>query len=190
LIYRSKASFLGLPFVHIAVAEIGQPGVKRHVARGWIAIGDVAYGGLLAIGGVAVGSVAIGGVGLGLLSLGGLGIGLLALGGMAVGGWALGGCAVGFYSAMGGLAVAWHSALGGAAIASDYAVGGAAYARHANDPVAREFLAKSTFHGLFRPPMREARWLLLLVLLPVLAALWRLVVGRPESEGSTGRPPR
>jgi len=183
--YHSKASFLGLPLVCVVFGQGGAPGARRRVAKGWIAIGDVAFGVLFAIGGVAVGGVAFGGLGLGLLSLAGLSVGLLALGGLAVGGWAVGGCAVAFYSAMGGLAVAWYSAVGGAAIASHYAVGGAAFAEHANDAVAKDFFAKDTFYGFFKPPMEHARWLLLLALIPALIGFWRLIQGRREEQGTT-----
>lgn len=116
--YKSGATWLGLPLVHINLA---QKGLCR--AKGVIAIGNVATG-VLAIGGFSAGLLSIGGIALGLLALGGLGLGALAVGGIAVGGIALGGCAIGWL-AFGGSAVGVY-AVGGAAAASKVAIGGAA----------------------------------------------------------------
>lgn len=114
--YKSKAKLFGIPLVHIHSRHGWGPPA---VARGIIAIGDV-----------AVGIMAIGGLGFGLFTFAGLGVGLLAcLGGVAVGAFALGGLAVGAF-ALGGLAVGlW--AVGGAAIGGQMAAGG-----YANAPVA------------------------------------------------------
>ncbi|MEM6673679.1 MAG: serine/threonine-protein kinase [Planctomycetota bacterium] len=118
---RTRASFLGLPLVHI----VGGPtprgfgaGVRRpKVAKGWIAIGPSAIGafalgglslGLVSLGGVAggllcagggvaTGGVTAGGVSVGARAFGGIAIGDVALGGMAFGRGALGGFAVGRY---------------------------------------------------------------------------------------------
>ncbi|MCD6050789.1 MAG: transcriptional regulator, family protein [Verrucomicrobia bacterium] len=78
------------------------------MARGIIAIGDVAHGafafggfakGGFAFGGVAIGVVAVGGVGIGLISFSGLALALLfAYGGFAISGIAVGGFALGYYS--------------------------------------------------------------------------------------------
>jgi hypothetical protein len=153
--YTSTASFLGRPLVIVRFAE---PGVARSVASGWIAVGDVSFGYLLAAGGVAVGGVSIGGVSFGLLPIGGLAVGLLALGGGAFGVWAAG-----------GLAVAFHAALGGLAVAVSYAQRGTAYAAHANDPEASRFFAAQPFSAL-SAILSYSRWLLVLVLLPLLPA--------------------
>ncbi len=151
--YKSHATLLGLPLVHIANARLVDGRLQRGVARGWIAIGDISYGVLVALGGVAVGGSALGGISVGLIALGGLGMGLLCLGGLALGGYAVGGLALGIvavgggaiavYDAEGGLAVAGHAARGGMAIARDYAVGGHAEAAHANDQAARQHLESS-----------------------------------------------
>ena len=78
---------------------------------GPFAAGGVAMGGV-AFGGVSVGLVSLGGLALGLvLAVGGLAVGSLAFGGLAVGGVALGGGAVGYY-ALGGGGWGVHALLG------------------------------------------------------------------------------
>ncbi|MEK9146471.1 MAG: hypothetical protein AAB339_12765 [Elusimicrobiota bacterium] len=84
-VYRSSATFLGLPLIDIRVSDPGlsasgaaTPGVLR--ACGWIAIGDRADGILLAIGGVARGFIALGGLAIGCVSCGGISIGLCSFG--------------------------------------------------------------------------------------------------------------
>lgn len=172
-VYRSRWTLLGLPLVdcHVSDPSTGMqlspadgnaPSTppQRHTARGWIAIGDVAYGVLLAVGGravggialgglamggiafggLAVGGVTVGGLAVGLLAIGGLGAGGLAVGGGAIGWQAIGGGAVGWDVAVGGFAWAHHAAFGGAAIAHDFAVGGGAWATNANDEAAKAVL--------------------------------------------------
>jgi hypothetical protein len=109
--YRSQATLGGLPLVHVAMGLDPATGRKR-IAKGIIAIGDVAVG-VLALGGVAFGGIAVGGCAIGLLALGGGAIGLLlALGGGAIGYIALGGGAIGYY-ALGGGAFGPHALSGG-----------------------------------------------------------------------------
>ncbi len=112
--YKSQATLLGLPLVHVHLSRgNGRPAV----AKGILAVGDVAFG-----------AVAFGGLSAGLVSLGGLSLGLLlALGGLSVGLFALGGAALGVY-AFGGVAIG-YCALGGVACASELAAGGVASAR-------------------------------------------------------------
>ena len=110
--YRSNRQVFGLPLVHIIYGLPVDPLTGRfRVAKGIIAIGNIAVGGL-AIGGISLGVLSIGGLALGLAALGGLAVGLLlALGGMAVGLIAIGGGAYGYYALGGG---AWGAhALGG-----------------------------------------------------------------------------
>jgi hypothetical protein len=110
--YRSAAQIWGWPLVHVT-SGIDPTTRRKRVAKGIIAIGDVAIGGV-AIGGMAVGGVAIGGGALGLIALGGGAIGvLLALGGVAVGGLAYGGLAIGAVAAGGG-AIGYYACGGGA----------------------------------------------------------------------------
>jgi hypothetical protein len=104
--YRSPIVIGNLPLIHIATGFDPQTGRKR-VAKGFIAIGDIAVG-VVAVGGLAVGGLAFGGLALGLCAFGGGAVGLvLALGGAAVGYIAFGGAAVGVW-AMGGGAWGAH----------------------------------------------------------------------------------
>lgn len=100
--YRSDTIVMGLPLVHVAVG--GKYGGNRGVARGIIAIGDIAMG-VVAVGGAAVGVVAIGGAAVGVVALGGCAVGLaVAVGGFALGTVAAGGLAIGVVAA-GGLGI-------------------------------------------------------------------------------------
>ncbi len=145
-IYRSEATFLGIPLIDVNLSAPMPPGAPkpsnrsdgdfdsdsdsgRRVARGWIAIGDDARGILLAVGGTARGFLAIGGKAVGVFSLGGVSLGLVACGGLALGVLGIGGLGAGAY-AFGGGAVGWRSA-GGLAAGWDVACGGGALARHA-----------------------------------------------------------
>ena len=75
--YKSSIRLLGLPLVHVAIGPPeGSPGV-RGIAKGWIAVGDIAFGIAFALGGLAVGG----------LSVGGLSVGVLAVGGLSIGSW-------------------------------------------------------------------------------------------------------
>jgi RNA polymerase sigma factor (sigma-70 family) len=163
--WTSRRRFLGLPLVDInfgpllpSADSLSRPAAR--VARGWIALGERAYGVLFAAGNIAVGSIALGTVsiggvacgalGIGMVGFGGLGMGVLALGGGAIGLFAVGGLAVG-WMASGGLALAWSAARGGAALAHDFAIGGAATAAHANDGAARTFIDNSWFFSRVEP---------------------------------------
>ena len=161
--WTSSTRLLGLPLVEIRFAgpQLSPDEMLRtrrpQAARGWIAIGERAYGVIFAMGNVAVGGIAVGGifsagfvalgsinvgvvaagaVGLGIIGIGGLGSGLFAFGGVAVGWHALGGCAAG-----------WRAAKGGIAWAHDFAIGSPATAAHANDQAARDFIDQCWFFG-------------------------------------------
>jgi hypothetical protein len=159
--YRSSFELLGLPFVHVATGTVENGRFVRGVARGWIAVGDVAFGVLLSVGGISFGGVA----------LGGLAVGALPIAGLAIGGCALGGLAIGWL-ALGGLAIGVRAAIGGAAIAKGFAVGGLALAEHANDRAARAYVEESAM-GYGRAVLDHSRWFLLLLLVPVLGGLRR-----------------
>lgn len=148
--YRSRWTLLGLPLVHIRMQQTGDAG-QTLPAVGWIAIGNIACGGLFAFGGLALAPVSLGGGAAGLLALGVFGVGVFSIAGAAFGVWAVGGVAVG-YLASGGAALGWLGACGGAAVAHDFAVGGAAAALHINDDAARAFVQNSEF-------FRWAKWL-------------------------------
>lgn len=116
--YRSSASLLGLPLVHVATGELIDGRYRRGVATGWFAVGDIAIGVFFACGGIALGGISLGGAALGFLPIGGFALGVLAVGGLGLG-----------FVAMGGAACAWYAAIGGLAVAHDYAIGGLALAQ-------------------------------------------------------------
>jgi len=151
--YVSPWKFLGLPLLHI---RSGRPhGAKLRPAIGWIAIGDVAIGVLLSIGGFAVGGIGIGGFSLGLVAMGGVSLGAVAFAGIAIGLYgAIGGLAIG-YLAYGGCAIGWQLAEGGMAAARHFALGESAWAAHANDVVAREADRSNPFFGFANWLMRH-----------------------------------
>lgn len=121
--YRSRTTLAGWPLVHVVTGR-RFPGQGPRVAKGWLAIGDHAYGGF-ALGNVAVGLMAVGGFSFGvlasmggislslMLSMGGLSAGLLSSGGISLGGIAFGGIALG-YVAIGGMARGVYAAGGDA----------------------------------------------------------------------------
>jgi hypothetical protein len=154
--YKSQKTLLGLPLIHIkgSTYDNGQ----RHIgiAKGWIAIGDIAISPFLAVGGVAIGLIANGGVCLGLL---------LALGGLSIGGIAIGGASFGLWAA-GGLVVALFAAMGGTAVAVECAVGGLAIAENANTTDALSCI-NGTFRWAWNWITSHVHWLAILVLIPV-----------------------
>ncbi len=201
--YRTRTCLLGLPLVHLNFGGGACGRRQRGVARGWIAVGDIAYGLLFASGGIAVGGIAVGGLAAGLLALGGCAVGGLVLGGFALGagacgggafGWlAAGGLAVG-WAAFGGGALGWHAAYGGFAWARDYAVGGTTFAAHTNDALAREFFASHPFFTVTKTLLtslaaHQTRFVVVVLALsfaPTLVLLWlgrrrRLTTGGPAA---------
>jgi hypothetical protein len=170
--YQSSAHFLGLPLVHIARGprfRFGGP-KSRVVAKGWIAIGDVAVG-LIAIGGLATGGFAIGGAAVGVLSIGGLAIGAASIGGISAGLLAVGGVALGLVAAVGGVAVA-----------RDFAIGGVGFARDVNNSSATHYVDTQLF-------FRIASWVnfhaITLAFLPMMVVF--LLVIAKILRGSTHR---
>lgn len=132
--YRSKATLLGWPLVHV-VGGIDPATGRPKTAKGWLAIGDArAVGGIAIAGGGATGVLALaGGYAVGLLALaGGFAAGLLALaGGAAVGGTLAGG---GGAAAAAGLAVAGGAAAGKFALAGGAGGGEHVFAANRRDP--------------------------------------------------------
>jgi hypothetical protein len=100
--YRSSTTILGWPLLHVC-SGIDPATGRLRIARGVVAIGNVAVG-VLAIGGLACGLFTVGGASIGLLlAVGGAALGLgVSVGGLAVGSIAIGGAAVGFVYAVGG----------------------------------------------------------------------------------------
>lgn len=125
--YKSGAMLFGVPVIHVALGPDPERGERRGVAKGVLAVGDVAFGGV-AVGGSAAGVVAIGGMSAGVCGIGGATFGALtSLGGFSVGGFAVGGSAVGGI-ATGGGAVGVVAQAGGAV--GVYARGGGVYGRY------------------------------------------------------------
>jgi RNA polymerase sigma factor (sigma-70 family) len=161
--YRSKASLLGMPLVHIRL----RGGITRGPVKAWIAAGDSAIGGLFAFGGLALAPISFGGFAAGLLTFGGCGVGILTLGGFSLGVWALGGFALG-WQAIGGCAVAWSAAQGGVAVAHHLANGAVALAQHANDETAKAFFANSSFFRIMERVLFYVPWFGLAGFIPVI----------------------
>ena len=130
--YRSHATFLGLPLVHIRIGD--RFDMLQKPVKAWIAMGNIAIGGLFAFGGIAVAPFAIGFCGIGLIPFSGIAIGLIPIGGIALGGWTYGGLAIGWQS-LGCFAIALNTAAGNIAIARDYAMGHIAVATHVNGAI-------------------------------------------------------
>lgn len=127
--YKSKRTLFGIPLVHINV------GRGIYVAKGVLAIGNIAVGGL-SVGILSLGGLCFGALAGGMMSIAGLALGfLLAIGGLAAGIIAIGGLAVGIF-AIGGLSIGMFS-LGGCAIASRIAIGGYASGHIAIGDVAK-----------------------------------------------------
>lgn len=166
-VYSSPTTLLGLPLLEIQTRsmherqEATDPEESQpRVARGWIAIGDIAHGRLLAMGGMARGFIAVGGLSrgffsfggcaigvfafggaaIGLFAFGGLAVAAVAIGGGAIGWWACGGGALAADTAIGGGAIAYNAAQGGGALAKNFAIGATAIADHANDAAAHAVL--------------------------------------------------
>ena len=157
--YKSSKTLLGLPLVHVAIGSPEGSRAGRGIAKGWIAVGDISFGVVFSIGGLAVGG----------LSVGGLSVGVLALAGLSLGIWSVGGLAIGVFAVGGGAVAAW-AANGGLAIASEYAIGGLAIGPNANTDAARTYFEASKFFNVAMLAARHSRWLLLLaVIAPIIA---------------------
>lgn len=164
--WRTKAAFLGLPLMHLRLG--GSSAAGCNPVKAWIAVGDVAFGGLLALGGIAVAPICCGGLAVGAVVFGGFAAGILTYAGYGIGIWAIGGFILGLYS-VGGCAIGWSASLGGVAIARQLAVGGVAIALHANDAVANTWIRSQTFFGIAY--LLVTKWLwptMLLATLPTL----------------------
>lgn len=146
--YRSARRFLGLPLVHINTGR-RRPGAPYRVAKGWVAVSDIAYGGLCS-GIYSAGFFSFGAVGLGLFSFSALGLGGFVFAGMGIGLVTFCGISLGVL-AMGGMAVG-YIAVGGMTF-GHYASGGMASGTHVltdkvQDPAAVTFF-EQTLPGFF-----------------------------------------
>ncbi|EKK00770.1 RNA polymerase ECF-type sigma factor [Rhodopirellula baltica SH28] len=124
--WSSERRLLGRPLLDIQFSprDAGGIALRPGVARGWIAIGDVAYGWFFAMGNKSIAAIAIGNRPIGIVSVGAMSIGVISMGGLTIGLISLGGLAVGWWS-LGGFALGGH-AVGGAAFGIKMAAGGAA----------------------------------------------------------------
>lgn len=161
--YRSKATFFGLPLVHVATGMDPQTG-KARVARGIIAIGDKAQG-VVAFGGIAMGGLAFGGVAMGVFAFGGCAFGLFSFGGLAI--------ALIFGSGGGALA---PIAIGGLGVGY-LAYGGKCIGAHVSDAMTADPVANQFFHSWTKGLLINMDWvvipfILLMILICVFVPLW------------------
>jgi hypothetical protein len=168
--YKSRATLFGLPIIHVSTGRIVDGKFKRGIAKGWVAVGDISFGVVLSLGGVAFGGIAAGGLSFGVLAMAGLSVGIYSFGGAAFGVWALG-----------GLAVAFYASIGGAAIATEYALGGVAVAEHMNNPAAEAYFKGETFFIIARKVADHSRWFILLAFIPAIQATWKRIKDKKAS---------
>jgi RNA polymerase sigma factor (sigma-70 family) len=179
--YRSRATFLGLPLVHIRIGD--RFDALQKPVQAWFAMGNYAYGGLLAFGGIVIAPFAIGFCGIGLIPFSGIAIGLIPVGGIALGGWTYGGLAIGWQS-LGCISIALNLAAGNIAIARDYAMGHLAIAAHVNS-TAPELLLPAWYSkgGVFL--QRYSLWSNFVWIVPLFIQ-WRIVAKQKSADAATG----
>ncbi len=160
--YKSASGFLGLPWIHIHRGSYSNAKRSKAVAKGWIAMGDIALSPFFAAGSICVAPIAFGAMAVGGLAFGGLALGLFAAGGFAAGWLGVGGFAIG-YQAVGGLTMGWQAAFGGVALAREFAVGGIANAMEANTALADSWFKSQTFlsHLIYTVQHRPWIWYLI-----------------------------
>ena len=177
--YRSRASFLGLPLVHIRIGD--RFNLLQGPVKGWLAMGNFAIGGLFAFGGVVVAPFGVGFCVIGLMPFAGIAIGLISMGGLALGVWSYGALAIG-WQALGCFAVAWNVAAGNFALAHDFAMGHQALAAHVNTAAAESMLpAWFSKGGAFL--QHYSLWMNFLWITPLFIQ-WRLIA-RQKSLNAT-----
>jgi len=151
--FKSRASFLGLPLIHVYSGR-RYPGQKWRVAKGWIACGEAAYGGLCA-GAVSAGVISFGGCSFGLLSsMGGISAALiLSAGAFSFGGLlSFGGISLSAMLAIGGIARG-YAAVGGYARGT-YAMGGNADGEYVIDDERTDMSEDEWWDGATEPIAR------------------------------------
>lgn len=176
--YRSHASFLGLPLVHIRIGD--RFAILKGPVKAWFAVGERAVGGLFAFGAIAVAPFSVGGIAIGLLPFGGLAVGVIALGAFGLGIWSLGGLVIG-WQAFGGFAIGWHAADGAIAMARDFACGGFARAAQANNDAARQLANSSWFFHFGEFFGTYSFWFNLIWVVP-LAIFWNLAARKNRKQ--------
>lgn len=181
--FRSRATLLGLPLVHVRIGD--RFDLLQKPVKAWIAFGNYAIGGLFAFGGIAVAPLCIGFCGIGLLPFAGVAIGLCSLGGLALGYWAVGGLAIGWQS-LGCFAVAWNAATGNLALAHDFATGNLARAAQANTDAADAFVRANGFFRFAEWVGKYSVWLNFLWAVPLFAQ-WRIITRHRRQRESVAR---
>ena len=163
--YRSRASLLGLPLVHVRIGD--RFDVLRGPVKAWFAVGSShAIGVLFASGGLAVAPISFGGIAIGLVPFGAIALGMFSLGAISMGVWAYGAAAVG-WQVYCGCGFALNSAMGGVVMAREFAIGGIAHAAQANNDLARQFVARGLFFRIAQAIANHGFWLMLLWVIPV-----------------------
>jgi RNA polymerase sigma factor (sigma-70 family) len=164
--YRSRATLLGLPLVHIRYTP---PHEDSGPALGWIAVGDRAVGVLFALGAMSAGGVSVGTISVGVIAVGAVSVGMVSLGGVAFGLLVVGSLAAGVV-AIGAFSIGWTSALGAVAVARDFALGGIAIAEHPNDAAARAFAVEHHLGAVFYSLLAV---IFILAVVPTAFLAWR-----------------
>ncbi|MEM9159291.1 MAG: sigma-70 family RNA polymerase sigma factor [Verrucomicrobiota bacterium] len=145
--YRSRATLLGIPLVHVKFAA-SEEGEKPAV--GWIAGGEKAYGILFAWGLYAVGTVSVGVVSVGVITVGAVGIGGIGLGTLGIGFLAMGATAIGYKAYASMASTGWESAFSyGFSLGVEGAVGPIAYAEQINNEAAGELANIATVGDVY-----------------------------------------
>jgi RNA polymerase sigma factor (sigma-70 family) len=179
--YRSRFQLLGLPFIHLRIGG-WQNGKAQKPVKAWIAGTDgVAFGVLLAYGGVAVAPVSIGACAVGLFSYAAMAVGALAVGGFAFGVWAFG--AFGFgWQASAGCAIAWNIASGDQyAIAHHFALAPIAHAAQVNNEFVRHLVKSNPFFQVCWIFVPYFIWLMWVWAIPMMISgmvQWRVIARR------------
>ncbi len=163
--YRSRATLLGWPLVHIRIGD--RFDVLRGPVKAWIAFGGShAVGLLFAWAGIAVAPISLGGIAIGVVPFGALALGIFSFGAASAGVWAYGGAAIGWQVCC-GCGMAWHSAVGGLVAARDYALGGIVRAAQANTNIAQQFFQRDLFSRVGQSLANHNFLVMLIWVLPV-----------------------
>lgn len=202
--WQSATSLFGSPLVCVAFHDPGDnngPFTPKHVARGWIAIGDFAVAKLLGIGNVvrapiAIGNMACGVVAMGVMSFGAISIGVISGGVLSIGVLGLAvfgvGVAVVGYLANGVLAFGWQAAKGVVAFSFHHASGTTTFATNENVEASIEFFANSGFFRISGELMAQAMpwtsfpWIMIPVGILVATGVTLSRVGYKRKSGGTG----
>jgi RNA polymerase sigma factor (sigma-70 family) len=163
--FRSRATLLGLPLLHIRLGD--RFDVVRGPVKAWIAIGSShAVGVIFASGGLAIAPISFGGIAIGVVSFGAIAMGIFPLGAISLGVWAYGGLALG-WDVFCGSGIAWNAAAGGMVAAHGMASGGVAIAPEANTPMVAELLGQNLFFRVAQVISNHGLLVTLLWVIPV-----------------------